>query len=308
MKKVLVVYYSQSGQLLEIAQNVSDALGNDEAVDLNFYEIKLQTPFAFPWKKPDFFNAFPESFNQTPAPLVDLDNELLKEKYDLIIMAYQVWFLSPSIPTTSFIKSQQNTNLFTDTPVLTLIGCRNMWYKAQEKTLKLLQQVNAKTVGNIVLVDKHINHISVITIVQWMFSGVKKKYLGVFPLPGVAQNDIDSAKRFGKTILNAVKTNSFCNFQFDLVKQGAVPVKSFLVLVDKRATVLFSKWANFISSKGQNIDDRRFRLKLFNYYLLIAIWVLSPIVMLFFFLSYPLRYKQIQREINIIKHTTQIND
>jgi len=77
-----------------------------------------------------------------------------------------------------------------------------------------------------------------------------------------------------------------------------------LVLIDKRATIFFAKWASFIGKKGKRIEDRKFRLTLFQLYLLIGIWVLSPIILIFFLIVYPLRYKAIQKEIVNIKHTT----
>ena len=79
MKNVLVVYYSQSGQLLDISKNITKKLEESDKVNLDFYEIKLKNNFPFPWNKKSFFNAFPETFLQTPTPLIDLDNPLLQK-------------------------------------------------------------------------------------------------------------------------------------------------------------------------------------------------------------------------------------
>lgn len=299
MKKVLVVYYTQSGQLLEIAKNVTNRLENSKEVELSFYDIKLEKGFSFPWNKLEFFNAFPESFLQIPTELLDTDNEILQKQYDLIILAYQVWYLTPSIPTNSFLRSNVAKTLLKNTPVITVIGCRNMWVMAQEKTKKLLVQAKAKLVGNIVLVDKTINHISVITISQWMFSGKKKRYLGFFPKPGVSQLDIDNATKFGKPILTALKKNDFLNLQEELLKQEAVKIKPFLVTVDTRANILFGKWANLIIKKGgKNNPKRHIWVKLFHFYLLFAIWVIAPLVFVVYLLTYPILYKKIKKNIN----------
>lgn len=304
MKKVLVVYYSQSGQLLDISKNVMQELEKDSNTTVTYYTIQPKNAFPFPWNKIEFFNAFPESFKQTPIELNNLEDEKLTQDYDLIVLAYQVWYLSPSIPTSSFLQSKKVKTLFQNTPTITLIGCRNMWYKAQEKTAKLIKNAGGNLVGNIALVDNHNTFVSGVTIVHWMFTGVKKKFLGIFPMPGVAQKDIDNSKRFGKTILNVLISGDFTKLQAELVKQEATPVGSFLVLIDKRATIFFAKWASFIGKKGKRIEDRKFRLTLFQLYLLIGIWVLSPIILIFFLIVYPLRYKAIQKEIVNIKHTT----
>jgi menaquinone-dependent protoporphyrinogen IX oxidase len=297
MKNVLVVYYTQSGQLLDIAKNITNDLNLSEEVNLNFYEIKLKENFPFPWNKIDFYDAFPESFLQIPKSIIDLENTLLHQKYDLVILAYQVWYLSPSIPFNSFLNEKAAQQLLSNTPVITIIGCRNMWVMAQEKVKKLLVNNKANLVGNIALVDRHINHISVITIFDWMFSGIKRRFLGVFPKPGVSDEDIDNSKRFGNDILEAVRTNDFSDLQEKLLKKEAVIIKHFLITVDKRANLIFSKWSKFIYKKGKAKDpNRRTLLKIFSYYLMFAIWVIAPIVFIVYLLAYPFTVKKRKTE------------
>ncbi|OEK09745.1 dialkylresorcinol condensing enzyme DarA [Flavivirga aquatica] len=287
MKNILVVHYSQSGQLTEIVNNIAMPLNNSKNINIVHHQIEMETPFAFPWKKKDFLNAFPESFLQIPSKIKPIPEAILNQKFDLVILGYSVWYLSPSIPTSSFLRTQEAKQLLANTPVITVIGCRNMWIMAQEKVKGLLKACHSKLVGNIALVDRHINHISVITIVQWMFTGEKKKYLGIFPKPGVSQKDIDESSRFGNTILNHINNNNLEDLQKNLVKEKAVIVKPFLVLADKRANILFNKWAKLIYSKGSvNTDKRTIWIKMFNYYLLFAIWVIAPIVFILFLLTY----------------------
>jgi hypothetical protein len=286
VKKVLVIHYSQSGQLSEIVNRICEPIEKSD-VSITYHKIEMEEEFPFPWTKPEFFDVFPESFLQKPKKLKPIPSEILCTKYDLVILGYQVWYLSPSIPINSFLNLPEAKMLLKNTPVVTVIGCRNMWVMAQEKVKKLLSTCNAKLVGNIVLVDRHINHISVITIVQWMFTGVKKRFLGVFPKPGVSQKDIDESSKFGAVILDALENGHFTTLQDNLLKKKAVVVKPFLVLADSRANILFGKWANLINSKGApRSKERTLWLKMFNYYLLFAIWVIAPIVFILFLLTY----------------------
>lgn len=294
-KEILVLYYTQSGQLLDIAKNITKDIKDAENVNLNFYNIKLKEEFPFPWKKEKFLDVFPESFLQIPSELDDSENHILKQKYDLIIIAYQVWYLAPSIAINSFLKNSISKELLKNTPVITVIGCRNLWIMAQEKVKALLIKNNANLVGNIALVDRHVNHISVITIVQWMFTGVKKRFLGIFPKPGVSDKDILESEKFGKPILQALFKNDYSNLQEELLGLGAVKIKPFLITVDKRANLLFNKWAGLIF-KEKKYTKRRFLLKLFNFYLLFAIWVIAPIVFLLYLLSYPFFYFKIKKD------------
>ncbi|MDY7393895.1 dialkylresorcinol condensing enzyme DarA [Aureibaculum sp. 2210JD6-5] len=287
MKNVLIIYYTQSGQLLEIAQNVVRDVEDADDVNVAYHQIKPVEEYKFPWKADKFFDAFPESFLQIPCELVKPDPEILSEKYDLVIIAYQVWYLTPSIPINSFLKSEEAKKILKDTPVVTVIGCRNMWIKAQEKMKVLLLENQAKLVGNIALVDRNINHISVITIEKWMFSGKKEKYLGVFPKPGVSQKDIDKSIRFGKPILESICKNDYENLQDNLLKIGAVKVKPFLITMDKRANVIFDKWSKFIIKKGKPGERKRLKwVRVFDKYLKFAIWCFGPILFIVFLLTY----------------------
>jgi len=283
MKKVLVVYYTQTGQQKEILDNMLQPLIADPGVTLTFLRIRPVPDYPFPWDSHRFFDAFPESFLQIPCPLEPVDEQILQDDYDLIVLGYQVWYLSPSIPFHSFLKSEAANRLLKGRPVITVINCRNMWVMAQEKVKKTLHEIGANHVGNVVLVDRHLNHVSVITIVHWMMTGRKDAYLGIFPKPGVSDEDIQAASRFGTPVLTHLKSNAYEGLQQELVALGAVRIKPLLVFVDKRANVLFAKWARLIRSKGLPGErSRKPWLKAFNYYLLFAIWILAPIVSLLF--------------------------
>ena len=304
LKNVLVVYYTQSGQLLDIAKNITNELESSKDVNLNFYEIKLKENFPFPWNKSNFYDAFPESFLQIPTALTDLDNPLLKQKYDLVIVAYQVWYLSPAIPINSFLKNKIAKQLLSNTPVITVIGCRNMWVMAQEKMKKLLADNGANLVGHISLFDRHPNHISVITIFDWAFSGIKKRFLGIFPKPGVSDDDIENSKRFSSDILEALKSGKYADLQDALLKKGAVVIKPFLIVTDKRAQIIFDKWSAFVYKKGKAKDPKRqLRLQMFSYYLMFAIWVIAPIVFIVYLLTYVFTFNSRKRDKYYYSHT-----
>lgn len=293
MKNVLVVYYSQSGQLESIARNIANPLLNSADINVTFHEIQLEKPFPFPWDTEAFFDAFPESFLQIPTTLKPISPEILNTKFDLILLNYQVWYLSPSIPINSFLKSPEAKILLNNTPVITISGSRNMWILAQEKIKKLLKQNNAQLKGNIALVDRAGNLISVVTIFDWMLSGIKRKYLGIFPLPGVSDKDVEESSKFGKVVLSCLKDNNLENLQSKLVEIDAVRVKPFLITVDRTGNKIFTMWSNFIVKKG---ESRKTWLKVFKMYLFVAIWIISPIVFVFYLIFYPLMFNKIRKE------------
>lgn len=286
MKQILVIYYSQSGQLKDIADNLTLPLkvaGNN----VDYYEIKMATEFPFPWTNDTFYNVFPETFQQIPRAILPPPSSILTKHYDLIILCYQVWFLSPSIPINSFLKSEYAAQLLKHKPVITISGSRNMWAKAQDKVKALLTANHAKLVGNIALVDRNPNLISVVTIVDWLFSGVKKKAFGFFPLPGVSQRDIINTEKFGKIILPYLEKGKYDQLQSELVKAGAIRLQFFLISMDQKGNKLFRIWSKLIIN---NPAKRKLYINLFKIYLLTAIWVISPIVQVIETLLYPILY------------------
>src|SRR5690606_25390470 len=293
MKNVLVIYYSQSGQLKEIAQQISLPFVEDANVNVSYYNIQTKKNFPFPWDNDSFFDVFPETFKQIPTEILPPSNEILQTKFDLVLLHFQVWYLSPSIPVNSFLKSEYAKTILNNVPVITISGSRNMWAFAQEKVKVLLKNVNANLVGNIALTDRNINLISVITVVDWMFSGVKRKTYGFLPLPGVSAQEINESVKFGKTILPFLQKNNYTGLQEQLLAKGAVEFRWFLLSMDKKANKMFTIWSTLIL---KNPAKRKTLLKVFKGYLFAAIWILSPIVHLIETILFPIRYFSILKQ------------
>jgi hypothetical protein len=272
-KKVLAVYFTQSGQLGEIIDNLTKSL-IAPGVSVEKVQVSPVKKFPFPWTTDTFFEAMPESVQCTPAELEPFQPR--ESKYDLIILGIQPWFLSPSIPMSSFIQHPSFKAIAAGTPVITISGCRNMWINAQEKIKRLLKQTGAELVGNIALVDKHNNYASLVTIFYWMLTGRKDRKWGIFPRPGVSDEDIAGATVFGDTIKEHLFKEDWVNLQPHLVEQKAVEVKYHLMFIERKAGKIFKIWANIITKKKK----RSGWLVAFKYYLLIALCVAAPLILL----------------------------
>ncbi|GJH41667.1 dialkylrecorsinol condensing protein DarA [Capnocytophaga sp. HP1101] len=288
MKRILVVYYTQTGQLKEIIDSVLAPLTD---VTIDFLPIDTAKPFAFPWTSDSFFDAFPESYLQVPQPLQPFT--LPHTDYDLVILGYQVWYLSPSIPFNSFLQHPEAKKLLKGKPVITISGTRNMWVMAQQKVKKLLADCGAHLVGNIALTDRHHNLVSVLSIVEWLFTGDKnKRYLGFFPKAGVSDKDIQGASVYGQLIANHLQTGDYTGLQQEIVAHSGVHYKRFLVSAEKKGNRIFGIWAKIIYGSKR----RKFLLKCLKYYLYIAIFILMPIVWLLYWLTYPLFFWKVESD------------
>jgi len=271
-KKVLVLYYSQTGQLKDIVENFLQPFQGLD-VSIESHQLRPVNDFSFPWTEESFYDTMPES---VLAKTVALQPFQLKEsKYDLVVFAYQPWYLSLSIPANSIIQHPNVQNILKGTAVVTLIGSRNMWLNSQERLKGILKAAGANLVGNIALADRNQNHVSALTIMHWMFTGKKTRKAGWFPLPGVSDEDIKNASTFGKTVSSFLMNNSFQGLQQQLVAQHAVDVQPNYVFIEQVAPRLFLIWANMISKQ----KNRSLWLKFFKYYLLFALFIIAPIVL-----------------------------
>jgi len=276
MKKILVIHYSQTGQLTRILDSILTPLKSDDSVSITYEELKPVKPFPFPWSGKEFFDAFPESVLEKPIAMQPLKVNPA-EHFDLVILGCQVWFLSPSQPLTGFLKSKEAVQLLKGKKVITVSGTRNMWLNAQESVKKSLKELGAELVGNIALIDRAANLVSVITLSGWLFANKKENFMGIFPPSGVAEKDIKESSRFGETILYTLKNNDYHNLQHRLKEQGAVMLVKTLVNLELRGKLIFRKWAQFIAAKGGPGDPkRRARTKFFAWYLPVGLFVLSP--------------------------------
>jgi flavodoxin len=299
MKKILVVTYSQSGQLNDIVNNVINEFGND--VEIVIENLQPDPPFPFPWTDVAFWDAMPNAVDLIPTKLKPFSFNP-EDDFDLVILGYPIWFLSPAIPITSFLKSPEAAKVMSGKPVVTIIGSRNMWVNAQEDIKKMILTNGAKLVGNIVLRDKANNLASVVTIIYWMMTAKKDRLWGIFPKPGISDIDIAEAKRFGKPVYEALKKGDFKDLQNKLLELGSVDLVPNVVFMELRAKIFFRKWSRFIRKNGEHGDPNRIgRLKIFKWYLLIAIFVASPIAIILFYLFLPLTWWSFRKKLSYFK-------
>ena len=270
-KRVLAIYYSQSGQLGEIIDNFTQPL-IDAGIDVEKVRVRLFNEPNFPWTADTFFSVMPNCQLDVPAQLQPF--ELKEQKYDLVILGYQAWFLSPSIPFNSLMQTEQMKAVVKDIPVITVTGARNMWLSAFVRVKKLLHAAEAKIVGNIALVDTHPNPVSFVTIFHWMLHGKKDSYLNIFPPPGVSDADIKHTKVFGESVIPHLMNNNWDGLQAELDANKAAVLNYNLMVIESTASKIFKAWAKFISKRKNKLPW----IRAYKYYLLIAFFVGAPIL------------------------------
>lgn len=271
-KKILVIYYTQSGQLEDILDNFTAPLA-EAGNTVEKVRVYVANDYPFPWNGKAFFSVMPDCVLSVPTELKPF--ELKEPKYDLVILGYQAWFLSPSIPVNSILQTPAVKAVLKDTPVITITGARNMWISAMQRIKKILKASEAKLVGSIALFDKHHNFISFITIFYWMFKGKKGRWLNIFPMPGVSEADIKKTAEYGRTVQRHLNNGVWDGLQQELIQQKAIEVKYNLMFIESKASKIFAVWANIIAKKKKKTAW----LVAFKYYLLIALFIAAPIIL-----------------------------
>ncbi|HEX5682873.1 MAG TPA: dialkylresorcinol condensing enzyme [Ideonella sp.] len=247
-KKILVVQYSQTGQLQAVADELLAPLRADSRFEIHTETLAPLKPFPFPWPFFRFFDAFPESAHMVPPPLKPL-SLTGDERFDLVILPYQVWFLAPSQPVTAFLKDPAVRRVLHGTPVVTLIACRNMWLLAQEKLKSLLADAGARLIDNVVLTDPGPTLATFITTPRWLLSGRKGPIWGM-SAAGLNEGQIRGARRFGLALRDALAADRERGTAPLLAGLGAVQVDPKLYASEKAGSRSFYLWGHLLRAAG----------------------------------------------------------
>jgi len=292
MKKVLVLSFSQSGQLTQIIDNFLTPFTN---VNIDWVKIEPKMPFPFPWSSKEFYSVMPETVLEEPITIHPPNFKY--NEYDLIVLGYQPWYLSPSMTTTAIFENKKFCTLINDKPIITIIGSRNMWLNAQESVKSFIKKAGGKLVANIPLADKTTNLISAITILHWMSTGRKERKWGIFPLPGISEKDINESHIFGEVIVKSLQSNEYDNLQNKIIALNKITINTSIMFIESRAKTLFRIWAKTIKKKGITQEKRTRWLIIFRRYLFFALFFVSPIVLTIYNIVFrPLTFGRIKRK------------
>lgn len=280
MTSVLLIQYSQSGQLSDVARSLLEPLLEAPDVDVTIETLQPVVRFPFPWPFFQFFDTFPEAvYLDAPAlePLA-LDP---RKRFDLVVLAYQVWFLSPSLPVTAFLKSDDARRLLGGTPVVTVVACRDMWLMAQEEVKRLVAECGARLVGNVALVDEAGTAGSFFATPIWALTGKKGPHLfGLIPRAGIKPAQISAARRFGERILATFRAGGAIDERL-LQHLGAVRVNERLIASERTARRSFRIWGALLRRVGpRGSAARKPVLLLYVSFLVTLIVTFIPLSML----------------------------
>jgi len=275
-KRVLVVAYSQTGQLTAIVERLLEPLRNDPRIAIHVEHVQPQRAFPFPWSLGRFLDAFPESAHLVAPALVPLTLSG-DEDFDLVILPYQVWFLAPSQPITAFLKHPVAAKLLRGKPVVTVIACRNMWLLAQEKLKHMLADAGARLIDNVALTDRAPTMATLFTTPLWLLTG-KRKPLSFLPIAGVSESDTQRSVRFGRALLDALLDDREKTPGPLLGGLVAVKANPRLLVSERAATRSFYLWGKLLRAAGNpGAWQRKPLLALYVVFLIVLVLTVVPL-------------------------------
>lgn len=296
MKRVLAVYFSQTGQLREILDATLAPLRQHAEFEVDVIELAPPNAYPFPWPVLRFFNTFPETMYEDVAP-IEAPIDPAKD-YDLVILAYQVWFLQPSLPVTAFLKSESAKRVLKDRPVITLCGCRNMWLMAQERVKEIVSGYGGRIVDHVVLTDGAHSAFTFFSQPMWLLTGYKGPWFnGLIPRAGVSEEDIAGCARFGRAIAAKLPDRKRDDTRPMFEGLGAVHVREALIESEKTIKRSFRLWGALMRGAGRIAAPlRTLVLLLYIAFMFLIVFTLVPLLAVIKALLKPLTRKAIGRQ------------
>jgi hypothetical protein len=274
-KRVLLVQYSQTGQLTAVAEQIAAPLRADPSIELHVETLRPLPAYPFPWPFFRFLDAFPESALMQPPALAALTLSG-DEHFDLVILPYQVWYLAPSPPITAFLRHPVARRLLRGKPVVSVIACRNMWMLAQEKLKGLLADCGARLIDNVVLIDPGPTLATFFTTPRWLWTGKQAGFWGM-PAAGLNAAQIKGTRRFGLALREALHQGAEQGTQPLLGGLGAVIANPRLYVSEKAGTRSFFVWGKLLRAAGGPGSPQRVPLlALYVVFLILMIVTVVP--------------------------------
>lgn len=248
MTRALVVSFSQTGQLKRCAENFSAPL-REAGIEVDVVELVPKAPYPFPWGMRRFLSVFPESVLGEPPPIEPPPIDPAK-RYDLVILGYQVWYLSPAPPMVAFLKSPQAEAL-RGVPVVALCVCRNMWQRGYTELRKLVAGRGGKLVDHLAVVDQGPDWATFYTVPKWLIQG--QKDVGWLPPAGASEQAIAGLREPGKVLAAALAKGPVEGSVFKGGDLEVLEVRRRYLLPEMAAKRLFRVWARVIKAAPQGL-------------------------------------------------------
>jgi hypothetical protein len=199
---VRVYWYSQTGQLKETVDAFVGPLA-DAGWRVDWRKVVPKEDYPFPWPARRFVSVLTEAADRSTVSDVSIEHGSTAEDGqapDLVVYAFQVWYLAPSVPMRSVLV--RFADEFVGVPVIGLTACRNMWYSAAVAVRRQVNQVGGRYLGTVVAIDDAPPAATFVTTLRWLLTGRREPF-SVFPRAGVGPEQLARVRAAGEAVAEA---------------------------------------------------------------------------------------------------------
>jgi hypothetical protein len=246
MDRVLVLYYSQSGEVAEIATVFATELSRTGA-EVTIEGLDTETLYPYPWRSiRRFFDVMPESVLGLPPPIRSPGYDPTS-RFRLVVLVYPVWFLSPALPVQALFQLR-HAQVLHGTETVTITVCRAMWQRASERIKSLLATAGAVHCDNVVVTHQGSPLLTLVSTPRALLFGRKESLLGLFPKAGVAHSDRARVQLLATVIAQRLRSDrSFGGSS----GESALSITRWLVVPELLASYCFYSAAVVIRALGK---------------------------------------------------------
>jgi hypothetical protein len=303
VNRILIIYYSQTGEVVRVVDRFVMELRSLDT-ELVFEEIRPKADYPYPWRSiRRFFDVMPECVLGKPPEIYRcaFDSE---SRFDLVVLAYPVWFLSPALPIQGFFVSP-HAAVLENAQVITISVSRAMWQRASLAMKRLLAPAGAVHCDNIVVTHEGSSLLTLISTPRALLFGRRDRFLGMLPRAGASENDLERLGWLGSVVARQLSMDNSLRGTSLLRGEPAVRVNRWLVVPELMAWYCFYAWAVIIRQCGKlHAGLRTLAVYGFALFLLGLIFLGLPLTVLGTWLLYPAIRGRLKRYISSLAAPT----
>lgn len=213
--RVLLLYYSYTGQTLKVLRAVGDLL-SERGCDVHTAEIEFtDRRFSERFSRFPMRNVWRDMFSVLPAQLKRAVGEIRPGSvpdgdYDLICIGSPTWWNSASLPLRSFLESTDARNLFNGKRFAVFVICRRYWRRNLGEVRGLAERAGGRYAGAIHFTYPGGQLPSMLSLTSYLASGENRdRYLGV-PIPptNIQPEHLIQARQFAAVLAERLAPKS----------------------------------------------------------------------------------------------------